>query len=108
VLLETAGADGVVFISGDRHFAELSMLEPPGLYPLYDLTSSALNIPHPSGRTGTNSHRLGSTYVRPNLGVLELDWEDPRRLTFQIRDQRGALRLERSVSLDALSLASAR
>jgi alkaline phosphatase D len=41
--------EGVVFLSGDRHFSEISLLERPGKYPLYDLTCSALTsfyFPH--------------------------------------------------------------
>jgi alkaline phosphatase D len=34
--------EGVVFLSGDRHFTELCVLKQPGLYPLYDYTSSPL------------------------------------------------------------------
>jgi hypothetical protein len=42
-LLKTVRAQGVVFISGDRHHAEISCL-PEGLvgYPLYDITSSGI------------------------------------------------------------------
>lgn len=36
------GIDGVVFISGDRHHAELLRMERPGSYPLYEFTSSPL------------------------------------------------------------------
>jgi alkaline phosphatase D len=103
-LLQSTRAGGTVFISGDRHFAELSLVTPPGLYPLYDLTSSALNFPHPSGRTGTNSHRVGGPYTRPNFGMLKLSWGPPATLTLQIRDQEGTVRVERSVRLDTLQL----
>ena len=106
-LLEATGASGVAFISGDRHFAELSMEQPPGLYPLYDLTSSALNISHPSGRTGTNSHRVAGPYTRPNLGVVEIRWGPPVRLRLQIRDQEGALRFEHRLELEGLGLPGA-
>jgi len=34
--------DGVLFLSGDRHFAELLRRERPGTYPLYEFTSSPL------------------------------------------------------------------
>jgi alkaline phosphatase D len=107
-LIESTGAGGVVFISGDRHFAELSEATPPGLYPLYDLTSSALNFPHPSGRTGSNRHRIGGPYTQPNFGMLVLSWGPPATLTLQIRDQGGGLRIEHTVRLDSLRLAAAK
>jgi hypothetical protein len=34
--------DGVIFLSGDRHFGELLKIERPGAYPLYEFTSSPL------------------------------------------------------------------
>jgi len=34
--------DGVVFLSGDRHFTELLKVSRPGTYPLYEFTSSPL------------------------------------------------------------------
>ena len=33
-------ANGVLFLSGDVHYAEISRLETDGLYPIYDITSS--------------------------------------------------------------------
>ncbi|MEZ6122607.1 MAG: alkaline phosphatase D family protein [Planctomycetaceae bacterium] len=42
-LISTTRANGVVFISGDVHWGELSVLKAPGCYPLYDLTASGLN-----------------------------------------------------------------
>src|SRR6266576_6390079 len=48
-LLKRTKANGVLFISGDRHWAELSRLDRPGDYPLYDLTSSALTETHRRG-----------------------------------------------------------
>jgi len=32
---------GVIFLSGDRHFSEIIKVEREGMYPLYDITSSA-------------------------------------------------------------------
>ena len=34
--------DGVMFLSGDRHFSELLKIDRPGAYPLYEYTSSPL------------------------------------------------------------------
>ena len=34
--------EGVLFLSGDRHFSELLRVERPGMYPLYEFTSSPL------------------------------------------------------------------
>ena len=37
------GPRASIFLSGDRHLAELSMMDAGLGYPLYDLTSSGLN-----------------------------------------------------------------
>ena len=65
----------VVFISGDRHWAELSKMERDGLPPLYDLTSSALTQKHPRGTPTPNQFRTGTTYHDANMGLIELDWK---------------------------------
>ena len=74
-----AGKSRVVFISGDRHWAELSRLERPGLPPLYDLTSSALTQKHPRGTPTPNIYRVGPTYHDANMGLVEIDWEERDR-----------------------------
>ena len=48
-LIRDTRANGVIFLSGDRHLAEISRLPadaPNGVgYPIYDITSSSLNAP---------------------------------------------------------------
>ena len=63
--------DGVVFLSGDRHHAELNRLERPGTYPLYEFTSSALTAGAATPRE-TNPLRVDGTLVagQRNFGTL--------------------------------------
>ena len=42
-LIRETGAEGVIILSGDRHLAELSMMDAQVGYPIYDLTSSGFN-----------------------------------------------------------------
>ena len=42
-LIATTRANGVVFLSGDVHWGEISVLKSPVCYPLYDLTASGIN-----------------------------------------------------------------
>ena len=42
--IRDSGAKGVVLLSGDRHVGALYREAPAGLYPLYELTSSGLNM----------------------------------------------------------------
>ena len=58
-LIERTRAEGVLFISGDLHYGEVSRLEVPsrGAYPLYDVTSSGLTQKWPS--VARNANRVG-------------------------------------------------
>lgn len=107
-------AQGVLFLSGDRHLAEIARLpadHPLGSgYPLFDVTSSSLNVP--SGnmtKAGTrfaneiNSHRVGLTYFETNFGSVHVDWEQPDPVVrMQVRDAQGAVVLQQRVSLSQL------
>lgn len=113
-LIRDARADGVVFISGDRHLAELARLpadHPDGVgYPLYDLTSSSLNAPSRNFtaagvRFGNelNSYRVGLTFFDVNFGTVLVNWEakDPV-VRLQVRDEKGGVVMQQRVTLSQL------
>lgn len=110
-LIRETGAEGVVFLSGDRHLAELSRLDPdrgdPARfsdvgYPLYDLTSSSLNVPL-GWRNEINRHRVGSPYFGPNYGVVEINWlEAEPTVVLNIRDEMGGTVIRRSAPIGVL------
>src|SRR5262245_17506926 len=60
-LLRDTRAAGVVVLSGDRHLAELSLLDGPAGYPLYDLTSSGFNQASPNWRPPETNRRRVAT-----------------------------------------------
>jgi alkaline phosphatase D len=111
-LVRRTGAKGILFISGDRHMAELSVLRRPGLYPLYDLTSSGLNVGFPLSVPLENENRLEDAYLLPNFGLVLIDWGPEGApaswgspaLTLEIRDKAGNVRLTRRVAAGELSL----
>jgi alkaline phosphatase D len=104
-LVRRTGAEGIVLISGDRHMAELSLREPPGLYPFYDLTSSGLNVVFPISTPSENTNRVGEAYLEPNFGEILIDWDTGApSLTLRIRDLDGAPRLTHRVGSGELSL----
>ena len=98
-LLQNTMARRVCFISGDRHWSELSSIAREGMEPLFDLTSSSLNQIHPRGTPTTNKHRaVPTTYHRPNFGVIEIDWSQPTpSVKLQIRDVKNHVRIEHSI-----------
>jgi len=74
-LITSTRAEGVLFISGDTHWAELSLVERDGLYPLLDLTSSGLT--EVWRRDAPNRNRIVGSYLGANFGEIEIDWSDP-------------------------------
>jgi phosphodiesterase/alkaline phosphatase D-like protein len=103
-LLASTRAAGVLFISGDRHWVELSRMDGPSGYPLYDLTASAMTVPHPRGTPTPNKYRaVPTTYHDVNAGHLQIDWEqqDPQ-MALKIIDFRGATRIEQAIRLSEL------
>jgi alkaline phosphatase D len=96
--------EGVMFISGDRHFAEMSVLRRKDRYPLYEMTSSALNLRHPSGLTGDNRFRIDGTYLRENFGEIRIRWGEEPQIELHIRDLEGGTRIETSIPLAQLAL----
>jgi hypothetical protein len=70
---------GVLIISGDRHCAEYSKIELPGLgYPLYDFTSSGLTHSWPGYREELNTHRVGPLIAERNFGLIRINWDKPQ------------------------------
>jgi alkaline phosphatase D len=103
-LLGKTKANGVVIISGDRHWSELSVEKGLAPYPVYDLTSSSLNQIHSRGTPTENTNRdLATTFHRENFGAIQIDWEaaDPR-LILQIIDIKGSVVLQKTLQLSQL------
>ncbi len=73
-LIKTTQANGVFFLSGDIHFAEFTKIQPAGMYPIYDFTSSG--ITHHEDKVGTtnNDIRVGNGWQYVNFGFLTIDW----------------------------------
>lgn len=72
-------ANGVIFVSGDRHLAELSC--DSGLegkpYAMFDLTSSGLNQAEGGRIDEPNRHRSSAVVREQNFGEITVDWEAP-------------------------------
>lgn len=79
-LLSRSGANNLLIVSGDRHFAELSRLDGVTNYPLFELTSSPLNSASAEKRNVPNSLRVGEMLRADNFGLLEIDWNDSARI----------------------------
>ncbi len=104
-MIRTTGARGVLFLSGDRHLGELSMMDGGVGYPLFDLTSSGLNKAHKEKWRAQepNRHRVATMNIGDNFGVVAIEWElaDPR-ISLQIRDLDGEITIQRKIPLSLL------
>lgn len=97
---------GVIFLSGDRHIAELSRLDTSVVgYPLYDLTSSGLTHTWGEFRAEQNRHRVGDLVIALNYGTIDVDWnQDDPTITLRVRDQRDRIRINEAIRLSHLAV----
>lgn len=105
-LLRDTKANGVIFLSGDRHLAELSMAMGMISYPLYDVTASGFNQANKAWRAPEkNKHRVAAMPYGNNFGFVTIDWnsvESPR-LTLQLRDEDGEIVVRHAIRLGLLT-----
>ncbi|MCI0461457.1 MAG: alkaline phosphatase D family protein [Gemmataceae bacterium] len=104
-LIRDTKAGGVVVLSGDRHLAELSVMDAGIGYPLYDLTSSGLNQGYVKGWRAqeVNRHRVATMNMGHNLGLVAIDWGRPDPVvSLQIRDEAGDVTIQQKVPLSVL------
>ena len=91
--LAAAKVEGLLFLSGDRHHTELLKIERPGLYPLYEFTSSPLTAGTARGdRDADNPARVPGTFVtgQHNFGLIDVSGpKDDRVLTLRALDTEG-------------------
>ena len=100
-LIRDSGAPGVVLLSGDRHFAEISRIDGAAAYPLYEVTSSGLTHSW-TDVVEANRFRVGELYPHLHYGMMEIEWAPAPRLRLQIRDRDGVVRREQVVALSDL------
>ncbi len=72
-LIAATRANGVIFLSGDRHVGALYRLDEGVPYPLYEITSSGLNMFY-AAASEPGPLRLGAVYGRENFGTIDIDW----------------------------------
>ncbi len=101
-LIKKTKANGVVFISGDVHWGELSKMNNEGGYPIFDITSSGITEDWES--VEPNKNRLGDVVRDNNFGMIIIDWTMPDpQLTFQLFDINATPRVEYKIKLSALT-----
>lgn len=85
-MIRETKASGLVFVSGDRHFAELSVMDGGVGYPMYDLTTSGLTNTARDGHKAPNNKRVGEAFNGVNFGTVTIDLDaDEPDLVLEIR-----------------------
>ena len=100
-LIKKTRANGVVFISGDVHWGEISKLVTDDLYPIYDITSSGLTQTWPN--TEPNKNRIGKVERKNNFGMVVFELKDSPNLIFILKNIKGKTKVKHKVSLDELT-----
>ncbi len=100
-LLRETQANGVLFISGDVHWGEISRRELTPEYPLYDVTASGLTETWPT--LEPNRYRVGEAVRENHFGEIEVDWSHPDPpVSLRIVDLQGQIRLTETFPLSQL------
>jgi alkaline phosphatase D len=100
-LIRKTSAGGVIFFSGDVHYAEISIFKEKNIYPVYDITSSGITSAWDFATP--NGNRIDGPVMENNFGLLTVKWDLPDpEITMQIYDVSGDLRINRKISLSAL------
>lgn len=99
-LIRRKQAAGVLFVSGDTHYAELSKLDLNVPYPLWDLTCSGLtevwdvDVP--------NANRVGGMVREQNFGLIDIEWSLDPTITLKACDRYGVPKIAHTLQLSAL------
>ncbi len=107
--LDTSGVEGVLFLSGDRHFTELIKIERVGLYPIYEYTSSPLTsgVYKTLQQEVVNPVRIKGTLVHKENNYGTLSFSGPRNnraLTMRCFSVSGGLLWEHSITQSELKI----
>lgn len=98
-----ANTNGVVLLSGNVHFAELSRYDLSS-YPLIELTSSGMTHINELYGKANNDYRIRGPYINHNFGMVEIDWgvQPSPLITLKAIGENGATGFTHTVNLDDL------
>lgn len=104
-VIRESGAENVVLLSGDRHSAALYQRDDVLSYPLFEATSSSINLPSSRWRAASGDtsmepgpYRLGDMFFEANYGRIDVDW-NRGAVTFSIRNAAGDAVREKTLAI---------
>jgi len=101
-LIKKHHVNGVIIISGDTHWGEMSKINENLDYPLWEVTSSGLTQEWKD--VSPNQHRIGHFTNNVNYGEISINWQqqDPS-ITLRLKDVVGGIFSEKKLMLSDIS-----
>lgn len=101
-LIKKYKINGVIIISGDTHWGEMSTLKTELDYPLWDVTSSGLT--QEWKYISPNKNRVGNALGSVNYGEILIDWQkaDPS-IQLSLKDKQGDIFTSQRINLSSIS-----
>tara|TARA_B110000259_G_scaffold2104_1_gene2501 strand:+ start:92 stop:1219 length:1128 start_codon:yes stop_codon:yes gene_type:complete len=99
-LIKSTKANGVIFISGDVHYSEISKLDTT-FYPLYDFTSSGLSSTWHFATP--NKNRIEGPIMENHFGLINIFWkQNDTKIKMETWDVSDNQRIEFTIPLKSL------
>lgn len=104
-LIETTEPSGVILLSGNVHFAEISKVK-TNAYPLLDFTSSGLTHINEAYAKAENRYRVAGPMSELNFGLVEIDWsgKPSAQITLKAIGLDGGVDFAHRITLDELQV----
>jgi alkaline phosphatase D len=104
-LIAETRANGVILLSGNVHFLEVSRSKET-VYPLVEFSSSGMTHVNRAYAQAANDYRLAGPYVDVNAGLVDIDWSAKPWpiITFKVIGLDGTVALTHPLSLGALQV----
>lgn len=101
-LIKKTKANGVLFLTGDVHYAEISKLQEDGLYPIYDVTASGITSTWDFATL--NKNRIEGPVMDNHFGLLTIEWQSDPVIKMEIIDKYSNSRIEYTIRASEISL----
>ena len=102
-LITVTRANGVVFLSGDRHLGAIYRETRAAPYPLYELTSSGITHPWREAKEA-GPNRPGELFTEQHFGEVAIDWARGQ-VRLALKDLQGEVRRGHTVDLREVQIA---
>ncbi|MES2633851.1 MAG: alkaline phosphatase D family protein [Pseudomonadota bacterium] len=99
-LIASTRANGVIFLSGDRHFGAMYRETQGVPYPLHEVTSSGLTHPWKDAKE-SGPNRISELVTEVHYGMVEIDWS-ARAVDLSLRNIKGVSQRKHRVAFDEM------